>query len=231
MASVSVKQRLIELNDGAMTASELAKILGTKEGYVKKLRKALDLDRPGRGAGRGESNHRYTCGRRISHDGYAYVACPSGRTDKNGRTLHVLEHRLVMETVLGRPLLDKEVVDHIDGLTLHNSPDNLRLFSCNADHLTGKPRYWSLSGVANIGKRSDLGTSLVPVRTYDHLRKHGDVRLRQILLAALQLGIDSPYLLGSHHHLQKKQIFDLSRPNLEREYGLLVQRWVQVLSQ
>jgi hypothetical protein len=36
-------------------------------------------------------------------------------------------HRLLMEAKLGRPLLEEEEVDHIDGDTLNNSLDNLQV--------------------------------------------------------------------------------------------------------
>ena len=48
---------------------------------------------------------------------------------------YVLEHRLVMERVLGRFLLESEVVHHIDGNRKNNSPENLMVFSSGADHL------------------------------------------------------------------------------------------------
>lgn len=40
----------------------------------------------------------------------------------------VLEHRLVMEGVIGRYLSPDENVHHIDGDKLNNSPDNLELW-------------------------------------------------------------------------------------------------------
>lgn len=46
-----------------------------------------------------------------------------------GRRRWVLEHRLVMETILGRPLLKREHVHHRDGNGLNNDPNNLVVLS------------------------------------------------------------------------------------------------------
>ena len=43
--------------------------------------------------------------------------------------------RIAMEQIIGRPLLPKEVVHHIDGNTNNNNPDNLILFSTHSEHL------------------------------------------------------------------------------------------------
>lgn len=44
------------------------------------------------------------------------------------KTTTILEHRFVMAKVLGRALTNRELVDHMDGNKLNNSPDNLRLY-------------------------------------------------------------------------------------------------------
>jgi hypothetical protein len=134
-----------------------------------------------------------------------------------------------MEQKLGRYLRPEEVVDHVDGLTLHNDPKNLRLFASNADHLTatlsGHAPKLSKAGRRNTGKRTDLGAKIQPVDMYHARRKRGDVRLRQILLAALSLGTDSPYLLGSSHHTTKAGIDLSSRSTIERALADLYAKW------
>lgn len=47
---------------------------------------------------------------------------------------HFLEHRLVMEQILGRPLLPTEVVHHKDGDKLNNAPENLEVLGTQSDH-------------------------------------------------------------------------------------------------
>jgi hypothetical protein len=149
------------------------------------------------------------------------------------KTGYIPEHRLVMEKKIGRYLLPTEVVDHIDGLRLHNAPENLRLYSKNGDHLkaslTGKKKKWSKEGLARLRQPRHPPLTGQPVNKYREMIRSGDYLLLQILLAALKLGIDSPYLLGTHRFLKKKQIDYSSRPNLERALDELSQRWEEDL--
>lgn len=65
----------------------------------------------------------------------------------------VYQHRLVMESMIGRLLLPEEVVHHIDGNEANNDPTNLELFADNRSHMqhhreTGR---WSKSHESCIG--------------------------------------------------------------------------------
>jgi hypothetical protein len=55
-----------------------------------------------------------------------------GRSYKKYHGRH--EHRVIMEQILGRPLLKGEVVHHKDGNTQNNAPENLELLSSQGEH-------------------------------------------------------------------------------------------------
>lgn len=60
-------------------------------------------------------------GRTVGRQGYPII-CLSG-TGSNA--VWMLEHRYVMEGLLGRPLKSSEIVHHIDGDKFNNEPSNL----------------------------------------------------------------------------------------------------------
>lgn len=207
-----------------LPSTEIAKIVGCSPRYVRRVLLRHNLSHPV-GAPRGERNPSWVGGRMVGLDGYVLTQTKPCR---------VSEHRSVMEQILGRNLQEGEVVDHINGITIHNDPDNLRLFASNGEHLsatiTGVKRNWSESGLANIGVRTDLGVSLEPVDTYRRRRERGDVRLRAILRASLELGITHPCLLGTTHWLVQRGIDPKSYRSLERAWRELQNRYEQDLA-
>lgn len=66
--------------------------------------------------------------------GYRYRYAPNHPKAIGARKLYVAEHRLIVESLIGRILFDYEVVHHIDGNTLNNSPENLKLMTAS-DHV------------------------------------------------------------------------------------------------
>lgn len=219
--------------DGVLSSKQIAVLADDKPKYVQEVMLKFDLPRLPARHPFGEKNPNFRGGRIIDRDGYVLVTVakghPYGRYVKDRDVGKVLEHRLIMEKKLGRYLLPSEVVDHIDGLRLHNHEDNLRLFSSNAEHLKATitnhiPKWSAKAREKQFAPTADRINSK-PIDSYRQMKRSGDARLRQILLAALQFGIDSPFLLGSSHHLKKAEVYDFSHSNLKRELDLLYQRY------
>lgn len=219
---------VIALADGNLSSVEIGEKLGLRPRHVRKLLLKYNLPRLNCGGRLGDKHYNFQHGRNIDLDGYAMVSA-IGHPSARRHTKAMAEHRLVAEKKIGRYLKPSEVVDHIDGLKLHNHPDNLRVFENNGAHLaatiSGTPRNWSQKGYLNIGTRSDLGKTYQRVDTYRYHRKRGDVRLLEILRCAYALGIDSPYLLGTHRHLEKAGIDHSSRSKIERALADLSEKW------
>lgn len=103
----------------------------------------------------GPKNHQWKGGSTINRDGYREIYCPN-HPNRRKHTPYILEHRLVMEKMIGRYLLPNEVVHHKDGNKLNNAPENLQLFSENREHLRhelrGRCPNWSPEGRARLKK-------------------------------------------------------------------------------
>jgi hypothetical protein len=72
-----------------------------------------------------------------------YVRCPIEFIAMARKDGYVMEHRLIVATEIGRPLLRSEVVHHVNHIVNDNRKENLMLFSSNTDHkryeASGKP--------------------------------------------------------------------------------------------
>ena len=224
---------ILSFSGKGIKSADIAKTLGCSAKHVQNMLRIHNADRLGRGALNGCANPSYKHGRKIDRDGYVLVSAPLNhpyarkRNDRNHGLIY--EHRLVMEDKLRRYLSQKEIVDHIDGLRLHNDPSNLRLFDSNADHLkatiSGQVPQWSQKGSERMKLPHSIRSDYPRVDNYRAMKVSGDARLIQILLALLILGKDSPYLLGTSLHLEKAGISDLSRSSLEHELDKLYQKY------
>lgn len=231
--SEETARQVAVLADGSRSSIEIGELLGLNPRHVRKILLRLDLPRLPAHSPTGSRNASFAGGRRIALDGYAYVSAPVGHPTAvllpKKNIPHIREHRLVMEQKLGRYLLPTEIVDHEDGLTLHNASDNLRLYASNGAHLAetlaGRVPRWSVAGRANMFLRHLPGVNLELVDTLRQRKASGDARLHQILLLALSLGTDSPYLLGTIRHTTKAGIDMSSRPTIERALADLYQQW------
>ena len=100
---------------------------------------------------RGENNPAWKGGRYIEPEkGYVMVRQPDHpRARHNG---YVLEHILVAEQMLGRPLEPGEEVHHINRQKDDNRPENLQIYQNHLDH-------WMTEHYETVARARDAANS------------------------------------------------------------------------
>ncbi len=73
----------------------------------------------------------------------------------NQTILKKLMHRIILERILGRPIVKGECVDHIDGLSLNNRRSNLRVASKSQNASNRGAQSNNTSGVKGVHWRPD----------------------------------------------------------------------------
>lgn len=68
--------------------------------------------------------------RKQNQDGYVSIKLDDGRI--------VMEHRWVMEQHLGRPLLQREIIHHRNGIRSDNRPENLQIWLFDKNQPSGR---------------------------------------------------------------------------------------------
>lgn len=86
---------------------------------------------------KGERNVNWNNRRATSAQGYAMVWAPNHPNARQGGW--ILEHRLAMSNKIGRPLLETEIVHHVDENKLNNDPDNLEIMTRSNHHAEHDP--------------------------------------------------------------------------------------------
>ena len=82
---------------------------------------------------KGKDHHAWKGGRHKHKNKYVLVYCPTHPYHWKGG--YIFEHRLVMETHIGRILLPTEIVHHLNSICDDNRIENLMLFSSASEHM------------------------------------------------------------------------------------------------
>ena len=128
--------------------------------------------------GRGINSARWKGGKYTRKDGYVFLTMPSH--PKAGLNGQVLEHVVIVETVLGKPMPEKAVIHHIDGKPYNNGKTNFVVCEDNNYHklIHQRTRAYKACGHANWRKcrkclqYSDPGTMYKERTSYRHHNCH-----------------------------------------------------------
>lgn len=114
-----------------LSTTEIAKVFDNKISNKTIARRLHKLGITPRDS-KGENNASWRGGIKMTKDGYKLIHQPDHPSCNSQG--YVLEHRLVMESVLKRYLKETELVHHINKNRLDNRPENLALMDSNSEH-------------------------------------------------------------------------------------------------
>lgn len=129
--SAEEKARWVELYKQGLGYESIAKQVGCSHNTVAAAIKAADVDSHPIGGKRKKPGDPLKWFKRISTNGYicwdVWVPKNANHSFAGKRNISLLEHRMVMEVLLGRPLTSDESVHHKNGDRADNRPENLEL--------------------------------------------------------------------------------------------------------
>lgn len=110
--------------------------LGPREGFVPYFKLHPEL------APRGKKHKRWKGGKFLDTRGYILI---QNKNHPSAVAGYIRKHRLIMEKHIGRYLLPKEIVHHINGIKTDNRIKNLILFKSQSEHIIwhkNKATHW-----------------------------------------------------------------------------------------
>ena len=115
-----------------MTYKEIAKELGVSVDTVRSRILLYNIPIILRNKKGGIKSKRWKNGKYQDKVGYIHIYKPKHLDSKDG---YILEHRLIMEEMIGRRLKPEEVVHHKNKIKNDNKPKNLQLFENSSSHI------------------------------------------------------------------------------------------------
>lgn len=122
---------MAELWNSGRSQTYIARQFDTHQVVVSRVLRAAGIESgPGRSGNRkGSESWAWKGGRTVTEGGYIAIWAPPDHqfASMRNRTGYILEHRLVVAQRLGRPLISRETVHHINGDRQDNRDENLQL--------------------------------------------------------------------------------------------------------